>query len=900
MLVPNEQPQYDGQGYRLALVGEAPGADEDALGKPFMGYSGKLLFGLAAKHGIIREACLVANVCQHRPPGNEIKRFKWEGPEIQEGLAVLRTDLATFNPNLVLCMGNTALRAAKEQYLPDEIEDDPADAEDESTLDLSDEENRSAKREAILAWRGSLFYGFGKYKCLATVHPATVLRQYALKPLLNFDLQRAKEEARNPALILPSRSLRVDMTQEETIVELEKLLTDKPLCAIDIEGGTSWMSCISIARSASDCFIVSFDPNWWGDLYERMWSLMIRYLTSPDHPKILQNALYDLFVLQYAYGIGVRGVVADTMLMHWELYCELKKGLGTQASIYTREPYWKGERHAPDRRTFHTYCCKDSAVTKEIYDVLHKRLGGVELEHCRFNHALLDPILYMECKGIRYDRAKARQRCEDLNVVANRLQWSLNTIVGYPELSKEQWFDTARNAFGQRRLLGCIKTPEDLATYTRTTTLEEATRAAELLALPLTLASQGELSVLCSATAVPADQRGPGINPKSTQQTQHLLYERLKLPIQYKKVGGKKTDTPTTDVLALLTLYKLTSDPTLRLILTIRALRKRQESLASRCDPDSRIRCGYNVVGTKTGRISCYKSPTGSGFNLQTVTKKDRDLFLPDPGWFIFQCDLSGADSWTVAAWCAALGDHTMLEDLRYGLKPAKILCILAERGREVMRWSRDQIKAACKSVNQDDWLYFARKRVMHGSNYGMKGQTMSNQILKDSYKLNGTPIYLSPSDCEREQQAYFLRYPGVLRWHDRIKEQLRTKGYLISANGHRRIFFGRREEHDTFKEACSDEPQNNTTFATNLALHKLWTDEENRGTGNRTILRIQPLHQVHDAIIGQFKHEDTEWAIGKIRSYFANQLTIAGQPITIPFEGSYGESWGNLKEGNI
>jgi hypothetical protein len=64
--------------------------------------------------------------------------------------------------------------------------------------------------------------------------------------------------------------------------------------------------------------------------------------------------------------------------------------------------------------------------------------------------------------------------------------------------------------------------------------------------------------------------------------------------------------------------------------------------------------------------------------------------------------------------------------------------------------------------------------------------------------------------------------------------------------------------------------------------------------------LRIQPLHQVHDALIGQFKIEDTTWAISRIKQYFANEIVIAGIPITIPFGGSYGESWGNLTVGEI
>ncbi len=73
----------------------------------------------------------------------------------------------------------------------------------------------------------------------------------------------------------------------------------------------------------------------------------------------------------------------------------------------------------------------------------------------------------------------------------------------------------------------------------------------------------------------------------------------------------------------------------------------------------------------------------------------------------------------------------------------------------------------------------------------------------------------------------------------------------------------------------------------------RIWNDRENRTSSGALI--IQPLHQVHDAVSGQFPSDGTEWAISKIRDYFGNKLIIAGQHIQIPFEGAYGRS--RLKE---
>ena len=307
-----------------------------------MGYSGRLLWAEAAKVGILRDACFVGNVCQIRPPGNKIEAFNWKGEEIQNGLKQLHTDLVQFKPNLCLLLGNTPLRAFTGE-------------------------------SGIINWRGSLFDGFlngVRYKCLATLHPAGILREYSGKPLLAFDLRRAKQEGASAELDLPNRLLITGLSADEICMKLAYIRVNKTTVSIDIEGYVDGMSCISIATHPRESFIIPFTNRWTENEEMDIMMSLSRMLSDPTVPKILQNSLYDTFVLQYGYNIPVRGVVDDTMLMHWELFCEMKKSLAFQASIYTREPYWKEERDDEDQITRWRYCCKDSAVTYEIRDAL--------------------------------------------------------------------------------------------------------------------------------------------------------------------------------------------------------------------------------------------------------------------------------------------------------------------------------------------------------------------------------------------------------------------------------------------------------------------------------------------------------------------------------------------------
>jgi len=328
------------------------------------------------------------------------------------------------------------------------------------------------------------------------------------------------------------------------------------------------------------------------------------------------------------------------------------------------------------------------------------------------------------------------------------------------------------------------------------------------------------------------------------------------------------------------------------------------------------MRCTYNHVGTETGRLTCSATNLniqpekskrkGSGGNLQTTTKILRDLYLPDPSLYLNQNDLEGADGWTVAAHCAARGDETMLLDYRAGIKPAKVIALmymqhtgqLTTTTTKINSLTRDELHHLAAITPIPEWLYFTAKRAQHATNYGVKKRTMAIQILRDSYKLTGTPIVVTEATCQLFQQLYLSRYPGVLYWQNATKIQLETKGYIVSASGQVRHFLGRRTDDATLKEALAHEPQANTTFATNRSMLAIWEDPENLLPSNSPrIFRYELLHQVHDALIGQFHPDDLDWVRQKKTQWFNQPLTIAGIPITIPFAGGYGLSWGGCEE---
>ena len=92
-------------GARLLLVGEAPGAQEDVAGHPFVGKAGQLLDTLLGEAGLDRTAVAVANVLKCRPPGNRPPTR----PEARRCRGWLDRQVALSAPELVVTLGGTAL-----------------------------------------------------------------------------------------------------------------------------------------------------------------------------------------------------------------------------------------------------------------------------------------------------------------------------------------------------------------------------------------------------------------------------------------------------------------------------------------------------------------------------------------------------------------------------------------------------------------------------------------------------------------------------------------------------------------------------------------------------------------------------------------------------------------------
>ncbi len=92
---------------RVMFVGEGPGADEDRMGRPFVGRAGQLLDKMIAAMGLTREEVYIANVVKCRPPQNRTPLPE----ETFACLPYLRAQFALIRPQIIVCLGATAAKA---------------------------------------------------------------------------------------------------------------------------------------------------------------------------------------------------------------------------------------------------------------------------------------------------------------------------------------------------------------------------------------------------------------------------------------------------------------------------------------------------------------------------------------------------------------------------------------------------------------------------------------------------------------------------------------------------------------------------------------------------------------------------------------------------------------------
>lgn len=338
----------------LVVLGEAPGAEEEATGQPFVGASGQLLRKrLLPAAGLDASAFHVLNTFVQRPPNNDLDAWTlnkteakregldWQtlGPDIRKRylrpehawqLEELYARLDALQPDLILCLGGVAMWALT------------GDA-------------------AIGTFRGTFFKpsrgpaSIADTPCLATYHPAAILRQWSFLPITWADLTKVRLHLEGALPAPLRREFYVNPTFEE-IAKVYWTFRNNPDWTLghDIETSprAGQITCLSYCTATLGLCIPFWDKeagrSYWPSAKDEVkaWRWAERFANLPN-PKVMQNGLYDMqWELDAPIPMRIRNAKHDTAILHHALQPELPKALGTLASLYLNEPSWKQMRTA--------------------------------------------------------------------------------------------------------------------------------------------------------------------------------------------------------------------------------------------------------------------------------------------------------------------------------------------------------------------------------------------------------------------------------------------------------------------------------------------------------------------------------------------------------------------------
>lgn len=407
------------------------------------------------------------------------------------------------------------------------------------------------------------------------------------------------------------------------------------------------------------------------------------------------------------------------------------------------------------------------------------------------------------------------------------------------------------------------------------------------------------------------------LNVNSSKQVKEFLYGTLNLPPRYHK---KKLTTREDKIRSLMAECQDKVDTlktekgrrrwlrgriAIHLILKVRSVRKRLSNYIPlprdadpdetdlpgiRLDEDGRIRSLLSVGGTETGRFSSSKSLWGTGCNLQTIPRELRAMFVADPGKELSEFDLNRGESWIYSH----LAEDIEMMDIHQSGRDFHSIT-----GAAISRVFGEPVSVdwIVENKGESDKAYMIRyvgKRVNHASAYRM-GEFRQAEVINE--EADDTGITITVGQARESQEIWQQLYSSMPEWWNSIERQLNKNNRTIETPYGRTRTFHDWWGMDLFKEATAYIPQSTSVDYLNLGLLDVFHDLDQRDA-----FGLEVLHQNHDSIVFQYDEDRRDEVFGEVRERLERELVIRGcrggrHKITIPVEGGYGHSWGDLTE---
>lgn len=359
---------------------------------------------------------------------------------------------------------------------------------------------------------------------------------------------------------------------------------------------------------------------------------------------------------------------------------------------------------------------------------------------------------------------------------------------------------------------------------------------------------------------------GKEFNPNSTLQLRKLLFDHLGL-----NPTGKKTDTgaDSTDAEVLKELARQSDVP--NLILTIRQKSKIKntylDKIIPQLDLDSRLRTGFNIHGTTSGRLS-----SSGKLNMQQLPRDNpavKGCIKAAPGHKIVAMDLQTAEVYVAAV---LSNDKALMQVFTSGgdfhstvAKKVFSIPIPVEEIKEHPEYS---------------FKRQAAKAVSFGILYGQGPKALSEGVTKETGK------YFSMQDAIETIGDYFRSFPELKKWMDGQQKFIQQNGFVYS-------YFGRKRRLPNVKSEDKGIQSHSIRSGLNFLVQSPASDINLLAAIDMNVyikmanMKARIFALVHDSILAEVPDEEVEHYMESLAKIVQKDrgLSIPNCPINCDFE---------------
>ena len=357
---------------------------------------------------------------------------------------------------------------------------------------------------------------------------------------------------------------------------------------------------------------------------------------------------------------------------------------------------------------------------------------------------------------------------------------------------------------------------------------------------------------------------GKDFNPNSTVQLRSLLFDFIGLTPTGKKTG---TGANSTDAEVLGELATQSEVP--QLILAIRQKSKIKntylDKIIPQLDKDSRLRTGFNLHSTTSGRLS-----SSGKLNMQQLPRDNpivKGCIKAAPGHKIVAMDLTTAEVYVAAV---LANDKALMDVFRAG-------------GNFHSQIAKKVFKLPCEAedvAKEYGMQRQAAKAVTFGIMYGAGANKISEQVTKDS----GKPF--TRNEAQEVIDDYFTEFHKLKEWIENNKKFIKQNGFIYS-------YFGRKRRLPNVASTDSGIQSHSIRSGLNFLVQSAASDINLLGAidmgewikANNKKARIFAL--VHDSILAEVPIDEIDEYMAQLTKYIQMNrgVSIPGVPVGCDFE---------------